>query len=324
MAAPATPLSIPSKKTPQRIAFFDQATGQQVTGEIMEIGPDEARTMLAANPMNRNPSTPTVDAYCRAMINGEWQFIGDPIRLNDDGEILDGQQRLMAVKDSGTTQTFLVIRGLLSDSRLVMDQGRPRTARDNLKMQDVAAYADKATIAALLLRWEMGSMGNNHVKLQNNEVYEFVMANNDLLGRAVNQAKVLRREISMAKGAAGATFFRAHKIHVFAAAHFFDHLATGMGLDAGDPILTLRGTIIRNKAIKGSGTRRIASAEELYYIVRAWNAFCRGELLQKLQLPATGVALGAEHFRLTEPLPEVIARLEEEARVRRASRPSRA
>jgi hypothetical protein len=284
------------ESTPGRISFFSKEYGCLITQEIKDIGPEEARKLLDANPMNRRPSQGYVDSYSRAMTNGEWTYVGDPIRLNSDDEILDGQQRLMAVEKSGTTQVFTVISGLPSETRLVMDQGRTRTARDDLHMLDVAAHADKATIASLLLRWSMGGIGTTHIRISKNEVVEFVRTHNDKLGRAVNHARALRKEISMAKGAAGATFFRAHDLDVFAANAFFEKLVTGEGLESGDPILTLRNTIVRNKAVKSTG-RRITTPEELYYIVRAWNAYRRGEVMMKLQLPQ-GITLTAEHFRM--------------------------
>lgn len=272
----------------QRLSYFDQKIGRMIEGEVVMVDAAMAKEMLNENPDNRRVSVRTVETYARAMSNGDWDLVFDPIRFNKDDELIDGQHRLMAVIKSDTVQPFLVVRGLSTESRKVLDQPRGRTSRDNLHMMGVEGYGDKATIATLLIRWDMDAITGSHVKIQNQEVVNFVVANNDLLIRAVNTAKAARNAIRLAKGAAGAVFFRAHRIDVFAANEFFEKLASGEGLETGSPILAARNVIIRTKATTTNRGRRVTTPEEMYYLVRAWNAYRRGEYLSKLQLPVNG------------------------------------
>lgn len=274
---------------PTRIGYFDQESGCQVTAEFLTIGPELAEEMLQSNPDNRSISPATVDAYVRAMVNGEWRYVGDPIRLNRDNEILDGGHRLTAVVKSGTTHTFMVVRGIPTEFRSVMDQGRPRTARDNLAMQGVVNGNAKATISALLLRWEMGALGTNRVKLQNQQVVDFVSTNDKPLSRAYAQARAAKSAIGLSIGTGGAVFYRATEIDTFLANEFFNGLITGAGVDSGSPILTVRNMIIRLKQGDRTSRRQVTTPMEMFYVIRAWNGFRSGEFLSKIQLPTSGL-----------------------------------
>lgn len=288
----------PSKtaKAPTRIAYFDQESGCQLTAEFMEIDPALAAEMLKNNPDNRTISPVTVDAYVRAMTNGEWRPIGDPIRLNKDDEVLDGAHRLSAIVKSGTTHTIMVVRGIPTEHRKVMDQGRPRTTRDNLFMEKISSHSAKATIASLLIKWDMGAITSNKVRLQNQQVVDFVLANDGSLTRAVAQARACKAAIGLSVGAAGSVFYRANEIDVWQTNEFFSRLVTGEGLTEGSPIKALRNTIVRTKLADRS-RRRVTTLEELFYVVRAWNAFRGSEYISKMQLPQ-GSSLGPGNFVL--------------------------
>lgn len=102
--------------------------------EKKKIGPAVAERLLLGNTRNRLINKRLVTKYASDMSGGNWQFIGDPIRLAADGTLLDGQHRLEAVRISKTTQEFLVISDLPESSQAVMDTGRPRRLGDVLRI----------------------------------------------------------------------------------------------------------------------------------------------------------------------------------------------
>ena len=55
----------------------------------------------------------------------------------------------------------------------------------------------------------------------------------------------------------------------------FTRLSTGTQMEASNPVLVLRNMLIRNK-MTSTQRRRVSTPEELYYVVRAWNAFRKG------------------------------------------------
>ena len=117
------------------------------------IDPDIAQHILGKNTQNRCLNPKLVNQYARDMLNGSWVFVGDPIRIASDGTLLDGQHRLTAVCESGTSQRFVVIKGLRRDDQDVMDRGRKRTVGDILKIHGESNHNILA--ASLRYVWAM-------------------------------------------------------------------------------------------------------------------------------------------------------------------------
>jgi hypothetical protein len=92
---------------------------------IESITPELAEQYLATQKINRAPTNYRVKDYADRMKRGEWH-ISQPIMFSEDGDLFDGQHRLMAVIESGVTCDFLVLRGLPSETRLYVDIGQTR------------------------------------------------------------------------------------------------------------------------------------------------------------------------------------------------------
>jgi hypothetical protein len=276
-------------------------THEGVTFEasIEEIDVPRGQEMLKLNTMNRNTSPVVIKRYARDMLTeGGWDFFAaDPIRVNAQGEILDGQQRLEALVLAGQADPTVTLKtwlywGIPTGSQVKMDSGRSRSRTDQLVIRKMPNARDRSSIASLLLQWENPENLFTKMILTNHEVLAFAEANYDRLTRAVDYARQLRR-IGFAVSIAGAAYVKAEEKELWAANNFFTSVATGENLPQGHPALRLRNTVITNK---GRG-RRINRLEELYYVVRAWNGARRGETLTKLQLPPGGMdVLKAEHF----------------------------
>lgn len=258
-----------------------------------------AKEMLQRNDINRNTSPVVIKRYARDMLreNG-WDFLAaDPIRVNEHGEVLDGQQRLMALVLAGETDPDVTLKtwlywGIPTESQVKMDQGRPRSRTDQLVINKMPNPRDRSSIASLLLQWQNPENLFSKMILTNDEVLEFAQANYDRMTRATEHALQLRK-VGFAVSIAGAVYFKAEERELWEASNFFTSVATGENLPQGHPALRLRNTIAYNK---GRG-RRINRLEELYYVVRAWNGFRKGETLTKLQLPAGGLeGLTTQHF----------------------------
>lgn len=118
----------------------------------IEMTPEMAADILKRNPTNRHIKRSHVDLMARDMAAGDFQFNGDAIRLNGNGELIDGQHRLTACVKSGASFHTLLIRGLSSDVRATIDSGSKRTFADRLAMDGIAS----ATAVASALRLAAG------------------------------------------------------------------------------------------------------------------------------------------------------------------------
>jgi len=133
--------------------------------ETKVIGPVLAAELLKNNTRNRLVNKKLVDRYASDMANDNWQFVGDPIRIAEDGTLLDGQHRLHAVIKSDTKHEFLVITGLEGQSQAVMDGGRSRRLHDVLKINGEKHHTILG--AALVYTWAMDNDVNLAVNAAN-------------------------------------------------------------------------------------------------------------------------------------------------------------
>jgi hypothetical protein len=266
----------------------------KVTTEI--IGPEDASFILDNhNKRNRRSEKKTVDEYARAMTNDEWHFIGDPVRFDKDGNLLDGQQRLAAVAQSGCPQTFVVIRNLERDDQRYMDGGRKRTAIDQLRIEGLTNAAVIAGIASLFMHWQADDLPWFNIKFSTFEVVEWVESNLDSVEAAAKHADSCYRATRASKSIMGAAYlvFSA-AADVDTATEFMNLIATGAGLDTGSPVL-----LLRQKMVEWANRRpgqRPQRHEMLYFVVRTWNAWRKGEKLTKLQIPVGG-EINMAHLR---------------------------
>lgn len=94
------------------------------------ITPEKAQEMLNRNPKNRPISWRKVKEYQKKMESGEWMLHSQGIIIDEKGNLLTGQKRLLAVVLSGIPQYFRVSRGCPSDTAHLIDRGTPQTSRD--------------------------------------------------------------------------------------------------------------------------------------------------------------------------------------------------
>jgi hypothetical protein len=100
------------------------------------------------------------------------------IVLDEDGHLLDGQHRLAAVLQSGTTQTFIVRFDAPAEAIAVIDAGRARTAADTLRIEGYSYTSLLTAAARLCLLYPYA--GKRAKGITNAEVVQYVHDNPDL------------------------------------------------------------------------------------------------------------------------------------------------
>lgn len=99
--------------------------------ETMTVDPIFARELLQnKHPNQRLVRHRHVENLAAAMTENRWHSTLDPIRLDNDLRVIDGQHRLLALIKSNTTQRFLV--AILTDPAAfyAIDQNAPRSLND--------------------------------------------------------------------------------------------------------------------------------------------------------------------------------------------------
>lgn len=101
------------------------------------ITPRKAQAMLARNDVNRAVNEAVRKQYTEDMKNGDWTQCVAPIAIYEDGNIADGQHRLLSIIASGESQHFVVARGLRKREGLNIDAGFSRSAVASAKISGI-------------------------------------------------------------------------------------------------------------------------------------------------------------------------------------------
>lgn len=168
--------------------------GVEITLEL--ITPELAEHYLSKRPNSqseikqRNVSDKTVDRYAEDMANEQWPFTGDPVRFNTLGELIDGQHRLLAVAQSGSSEMMIVIRGLTPDTFAVFDTGRARSFTDVLASMGISNVAMNAGVTRRVFYWRRGNYGVANVARVPNPGFLGVSASPSLLLETFQESRV--------------------------------------------------------------------------------------------------------------------------------------
>lgn len=256
-----------------------------VTHAIEKITPEIATAILETNTKNRKLSSLVVAKLAAQMKSKQWNFDGSPVRIDDKGDLVDGQHRLWAIVESGTTQEFLVVRGVDEASMATMDTGKSRSFADILSLEDknLKSVTNVAAVTSLMYRWEQGLRGSQLRAANTNFtpyplLLEFFRANREEIIEVERQGHKYSRRSGATQSAMALVYWLFNKLDHDDAEYFFERLGDGIDLQEGSPILALR------KWLQASYLQRPRPQAEfgLALIIKAWNAYRRGENIQVL------------------------------------------
>lgn len=247
--------------------------------KVIQLTPELAELLLDRNPANRKLSEQTAERYSYEIAGGRWTFNGEPLIVSDTGELNDGQHRCAAVIRAKRAIDAILIVGVARASRTTLDQGRTRTAADYLSMD---GHVNTAVLAAAAnYAWQYRNRGmlvqGGANRATKSEVMNFI-ADNPGLKRSVAIHHAMKKSrlgghafLSFCHFAVGSVG-KAEDVD-----QFFIALSEGVNLGVGSPVL-----YARNRIMGLSGARDMNAKAEL--IFKAWNAWRRGERVEKIWL----------------------------------------
>lgn len=277
-------------------------TAPNITVEDVMITPTQAKELLREdiNSRNRRIDWKLVDLYARMMLAGEWTFVGDPIRMSITGRLLDGQNRMQALVISGTSQRFLMIKGLPDESQTYMDIGKRRTTADVFTMNTIAYPVLSAAIVTLLLRYSRGKILDNGYKIASSEVLAYYGEHATEIDAAARVASSTKALVPVSPAILGMVHVLASRLaDPFVVNEFFETLRSGTNMAPGSPILAARNWFQRRK----TADLRFKRFDALFVLARAWNGWGQNEELSRIILPVGGITSPRQIPALIEPLP---------------------
>lgn len=111
-----------------------EAAVSKIRSKMVLVTPDKAKNWLRSNTINRDVRQSHVDRLASDMASGRWLVTHQGVAFNCDGTLLDGQHRLLAIIQSGTSQWMCVTNGLPANSISAIDDHQKRSTADSLKI----------------------------------------------------------------------------------------------------------------------------------------------------------------------------------------------
>jgi len=253
--------------------------------EIRTISPEQAKEMLKRNGNNRGLKDTHVKFLANQMKNGSWQFDGQPIRFTEEGRLLDGQHRLNAVVESGTTQEFLVLKGISADAFKVMDTGKNRNVGDIFSIEGINNYVTVSSTCRTLIMFKNNRFYRAFKDQQpsNTDVLNFYNQHPEV-SDIVKKCTPLYKEFNHVLPVVliSSCFYIMSEKNTTEAEIFWRKLCTGLDLEQGSPIKYLRDRLIADKI----SNRKITYREKMALIIKAWNSFRKRETVKFIRWDA--------------------------------------
>ena len=238
-----------------------------------------------------------VQKLAEAMLRGEWELNGDSVRVGISGRLLDGQHRCAAVVASGVTIQVILVTGLDDGVFTTIDRGMGRTAADSLSLAGELHCSRLAAMTRLLYIYRMtgnpftGGSSNQPTTKQLMDLLEAEPSLRDSV-RYCASAKWSAKHVTSSN--LGFCHFLFTKKDAGCAREFFEKLESGIGLDAGDPVLHLRNRISDSRSLKD----RLTNTYRLALIFKAFKYSRDGASVKLLRVRAENGVIEKDSFIL--------------------------
>lgn len=257
---------------------------------VETITPEEAGDYLEVNDVNRAVRASLVERFTNVMLAGGWHLNGETIKFDFDGNLIDGQHRLMAVVEAGRAQQFVVVRNLPPVSRASIDTGARRTLADWLRMNGEVDAVNLAT--ALNWYYRLTAFEDPRIPQSEYPTYEqsmVLLKRNPGLRDTVKHWRSRFAEVTTRAALMSALVYRFSEIDPNRAETFAELVWTGAELARGDPILVLRRFLARDR-MEASG-RAQRGIQVAAVTIKAFNGWRIGQAVASLSWRA-----GVEDF----------------------------
>lgn len=250
----------------------------ELTTAIETITPAMAAEYLLKNTRNRRVTQSRVNRLAVEMTSGCWRINGDSIRFDSNGDLLDGQHRLMAVTVAGVPITTMVIRGLDPEVFSTVDTGKQRCGADALSIIGVSNGSWVAgalrMVSSSRLRKDWNGASHSKTNPTNAQILALYHEHEEIVLSVERMQKNDTREVRKLLTPTAAVF--AHywfsTIDADDAETFFQMLEYRANMDKDHPMMLLHKklTLLQNR--EHGGKSRESKTVALALCFKTWNA----------------------------------------------------
>jgi hypothetical protein len=256
--------------------------------QVMMTPHDAEKLLMASHGVRqRTIRSDRVLRLIRAIQAGQWRLTHQPVAIDRDGAIIDGQHRLTAIAGSGIDVPIMLARDVDPATFSVLDTGASRSPSDILKIAGHTTVNVLAAACRYLLAYDavvgtsdsLTSAGRAFTAM---EILE--LADDPERGRLLISAIAAAQSISVALNHNGYITFIAPVIVLMKespvddglALEFTERLRDGAGLPAGSPILALRRFMIQDTGLSSTKHNERA-AVGMATMIKAYNSWLQGD-----------------------------------------------
>jgi len=251
--------------------------------ELTEITPEQALNMLSRNTLRQRTLTKSrVNKLAHAIIAGQWKITHQPIAIDPQGNLLDGQHRLSAIVEAGQAVKIHIAWDADPETFGVIDVGGSRTTGNILQIAGYTNVSFLGACARLLLAYDAvagttQSLGSASRLLTQQDILDFLEQTEE--GHYLSSAIIRAGGTAAALGHYGLTTGLGVFIDLIevrsgwpdTAQEFLSRLHDGAELPAGSPILALRRYFIGGGVQVTSHSRKAEMT--LALLLKCWNDY---------------------------------------------------
>lgn len=262
------------------------------------VTPQMAAGFLKKNCNNRRVDKNRVGRYAGDIISGNWIPSNATIMIDENGEMVDGQHKCLAIIRADKPIRCLVIEGVSERAKIHIDEGKSRSFSDFLQIQGYVNSKIVAAITRRLFDYENGRIwghGNRCMSMpadvSNALLYECFVANPDIesagsfiQGKA--QGKAFQSWVHSSANA-GLVYIYAMRKEECACNDFFTFVAENKQSRASGRYLNSLSAPhhfrMKLEKIQSNPTQLAATSmiERLAWCIQAWNSFLSNEQRHK-------------------------------------------
>lgn len=241
--------------------------------KLENVTPQMAGDFLSKNYNNRNINSKTVSYYKDMILRGKWLVNGESIKISQNGELLDGQHRLEAIRQANVPVKMFVAYNVAPNAFMTIDAGRPRRYTDYLKVSGNKCADLNALSAAARIAMGFDKNGEYTVaKKISPELLLWYVDKHPCIEDAVGSVGGRLNNICSRSIASGVKYIFS-VVDEVATECFFDSLITGVNLPEGSPVLALRTRMMNMRGGGGATWQK----EVVHCFVTAFNAYTKNK-----------------------------------------------
>jgi len=253
------------------------------------VTPEMAEAYLGKNIVrNRHILPRKVRSYAHDMEQGKWRKIGDPLRFDINGNLIDGQHRLHAIVVSKLSIAFPVIRGLDPDDIHVIDTGKARSPGDMLKISGYDNGTMRASALRAMLHIKSGPVTQRAIAIYTHaDILDAAERHPGLTDscKAIKVQRGIRPSMLAAMHYITGTLMDEREL----ADSFINVIAKAVPTYEGDAAHKFREKLLHAKL---SGSERMTEVYSLRAIIHTWNLFANKRPMLVFRIPESVVIEG--------------------------------